>query len=221
MRVMVFSPHPDDDLIGCGGSIAKHLKNGNEVTVVYLTSGDSGGLDYSKKELMKIREKEAKSALSCIGVKNFIFLRNPDGYLEYNEDNVVEITKLIRDKKPNIVYIPHREDAHKDHQTTNILVTEAVGRASAPCFQECGNKPWSVSKVLGYEVWTPLASFQYIEDISEFIELKIKALSRHKSQVKAVKYDEAVRSLNKYRGLMFGGSEYCEVFQVLKVDKIF
>jgi len=47
--ILVFVPHPDDDMIGCGESIAKHIKQGNKVTVVYMTSGDAGSLNYSKK----------------------------------------------------------------------------------------------------------------------------------------------------------------------------
>lgn len=219
-RVLVFSPHPDDDLIGCGGSIAKHIKQENQVTIVYMTSGDAGSLKYSKEELTKIREEETEEAAKIFGLNDLIFLRNPDGYVEYNKDNLVKIISVIREKKPNLIYIPHENDSHKDHAKTHELVTEAIDRASGPWFQECKGKPWSVETVLCYEVWTPLQEVSYVENITDFIELKIKALEQHKSQIQDIRYDEAVKGLNKYRGVMTGKGKYCECFQVIKTNKI-
>ncbi len=220
MNILVFAPHPDDDLIGCGGSIIKHVRQGNQVTIVYMTSGDAGSLKYSKAKLGKIREKEAGEAAKILGVKNLIFLRNPDGYLEYEKKNLVKIIDIIRKRRPNLVYVPHREDAHKDHARTNEIVIESIGRAGGPWFQECKGKPWSVDAVLCYEVWTPLQEVSYVEDITKFIELKIKALKQHKSQIQDIQYNEAVKGLNRYRGIMTGKGEYCECFQVVKLNKI-
>jgi len=219
-KVLIFSPHPDDDVIGCGESIAKHIKQGNKATVVYMTSGEAGSLKYSKEELAKIREDEAKNAAKVLGVEDIIFLRNPDGYLEYNKENLIKIIEIIREEKPNIVYIPHKNDAHKDHKTTYELVIEAVVRASGPWFQECKKEPWLVEVVLCYEVWTPLQEISYVEDITDFIEQKIKAIRQHKSQIQDVQYDEAARGLNRYRGIMTGKGKYCECFQVLRINKL-
>lgn len=219
-KIIVFAPHPDDDLIGCGGSIAKHVKQGNEVTIVYMTSGDAGSLKYSKNELAEIREEESKKAREIIAINDLIFLKNQDGYLEYNKENLIKLIELIRKIKPNVVYVPHELEAHKDHQVTHELVIEAVGRASGPYFQECKGERWSVQTILCYEVWTPLQKFSYVEDITQFIDLKIKALEQHKSQIQHVKYDDAVRGLNRYRGIMSGCGKYCECFQVFKTNKI-
>ena len=219
-KIIVFSPHPDDDLIGCGGSIAKHIKQGNEVTTIYMTSGDAGSLEYNKEELAEIRQEESKKATEIIGLKDLVFLKNLDGYLEYNKENLIRLINLIREIKPNVVYIPHKFDAHKDHKITHDLVIEAIGRASGPWFQECKGKPWSVQTILCYEVWTPLQEFSYVEDITAFVELKIKALKQHKSQIQDIKYDEAVKGLNRYRGIMTGCGNYCECFQVLKINKL-
>lgn len=219
-KTIVFSPHPDDDLIGCGGSMAKHIKQGNEITIIYMTSGDAGGLKHTKNELAEIREKEAKEASKKLGIKDLIFLKNPDGYLEYNEENLVKIVTLIREKKPNLVYIPHKTDAHKDHMKTHELAVESIGRASGPWFQECKGKPWSVDTILCYEVWTPLQEISYVENIDKFIDLKILALKQHKSQIQNIQYNDAVKGLNRYRGIMTGKGKYCECFQVLKINKI-
>ncbi len=219
-RVLVFSPHPDDDIIGCGGSIARHLKVGNSVDIVCMTSGDAGSLVYSKAELAQKREAEAINAGKKLGLNNYIFLRNPDGYLEYDKKNLVEVTNLIRKLKPHIIYIPHENDGHTDHKTTYKIVAEAVGRAAGPWFQECDGAPWSVETVLCYEVWTPLQNVNYAEDISEFLNVKLQALREHKSQIADIDYVEAVEGLNRYRGIMKGKSKYCECFFILNTSHI-
>ncbi|MFH1308752.1 MAG: PIG-L family deacetylase [Patescibacteria group bacterium] len=219
-KIIVFASHPDDDLIGCGGSIAKHIKQGNKVIIIYMTSGDAGSLKYSKEELAEIRKRESKKALEVFGVDDLVFLKNPDGYLECNKENLIRLINFIREVKPDIVYMPHKFDAHKDHKITHELVIEAVDRASGPWFQECKGKPWSVKTILCYEVWTPLQEISFVEDITDFIDLKIKALEQHKSQIQEIKYDEAVKGLNRYRGVMTGCGKYCECFQVLKITRI-
>jgi N-acetylglucosamine malate deacetylase 1 len=220
MNILVFAPHPDDDLIGCGGSIANHINNGSEVSVVYMTSGEAGSLKYTKTELAKIREAEARDAAKKIGITNTIFLNNQDGYLDYNQANLAGLIEIIREHKPDIVYLPHENDSHMDHKTTYKLVTESVNRAAGPWFQECKGTPWVTGTVLCYEVWTPLQVIGYTENITDTIDSKIEALSLHKSQLADINYSEAVKSLDRYRGIMTGKGTYCECFQVLKINKI-
>lgn len=220
-RVLAFAAHPDDDLIGCGGSLAKHVKLGNRVSVCYVTSGEAGSLEHSREELAKIREDETKKAAEIIGLADVVFLRNRDGYLEYNEATLTQLVELIRKRQPHVVYVHHHLDAHEDHKVTSLLVNEAIGRAGAPMFQEYKGKPWSVETVLTYEVWTPLSSFNYVEDISEFMSIKTAALRKHQSQIRTIRYDEATEGLARYRGAMTGKGKYCEVFAVNKVTHLF
>jgi LmbE family N-acetylglucosaminyl deacetylase len=219
-RVLVFAAHPDDDIIGCGGSLAKHVKLGNQVSACYLTSGDAGSLDFPKKELTRIREDEARNAARVIGFRNLTFLRNPDGYLEYSKDNLKKLVELVRDRRPNVVYVHHQFENHQDHRTTFQLASEAVGRAGGPWFQECKGEPWLVETVLAYEVSTPLSDFNYVEDISEFIDKKIAALRKHESQIKNMRYDEAAHGLARYRGAMAGKGKYCEVFKIIEASNL-
>lgn len=219
-RVLVFAGHPDDEIIGCGGSLAKHVKLGNQVSACYMTSGEAGSLDYSKDELLPIREKEARNAAQVIGFQDLTYLRNPDGYLEYNKSNLKKLVELIREKQPNIVYVHHQSDGHQDHRTTFQLVNESLGRASTPTFQEYKGTPWSTDTVLAYEVWTPLPDFEYVEDISEFIDKKAAALRKHESQIKSIRYDEASEGLARYRGAITGKGKYCEVFKVIKMSSL-
>jgi hypothetical protein len=75
--------------------------------------------------------------------------------------------------------------------------------------------------MLGYEVWTPMTRFQYVNDVSAEIEAKLAALREHKSQLANVPYDDAVRSLNRFRGAMTERGVYCECFEVLKASRLF
>lgn len=220
--IMVFAPHPDDDIIGCAGSIAKHVQQGRRVRVVYLTTGDAGSLTCPKPELAKVRSKEAVQAAAVLGLveSDLIFLNNPDGYLPYSAENLVLLVNLIRKYRPSLVYLPHAQDQPKDHRVTHELVLEACRRAGGPWFQECSGEPWAAETLLGYEIWNPLSTVAYTEDITEFIDLKLKALQQHQSQLKAVDYAEAIKGLNRYRGIMTGKGNYCECFQVLNIAKI-
>ena len=141
MNILVVAPHPDDDLIGCGGSMIRHLRNGHPLTVTYMTSGEAGNLRHTKEDLTEIREREARQAAKILGIKELIFLRNADGYLQYNQDNLVTLINLIRQKKPEIIYIPHQQDKHGDHRTTYALAVEALRRAGVPGFRNVKAAP--------------------------------------------------------------------------------
>lgn len=216
VNVLVFSPHPDDDIIGCGGSIARHIQKGNHVAIVYMTSGEFGSLEHLPEDLARIREVEAAEAARSLGVTALTFLRNHDGDLKYNKENLHRIASLIRAKKPTLIYLPHSHDSVPDHQTTHRLVMEGCRRAAGPWFPEYGQQPWQVETILGYEVWTPIQSVGHSEDISNFISAKLEALQMHRTQTKFIKYDDAIQGLNRYRGIMTGKGDYCEYFQLIR-----
>jgi N-acetylglucosamine malate deacetylase 1 len=221
MNVLVVAPHPDDDVIGCGGSIAKHVSLGHIVHVVYMTSGDAGSIKIPKNVLGEIREREAVAAITVLGVTKHTFLRIPDGYVVVSDDILKRFIEIIRETKPNVIYIPHALDAHRDHKRTHKIVFEAVRRAGDEAFQECKGKPWRVGTVLCYEIWTPLQSVEYVEDVTPFMDKKLEALRKHASQISIVPYDDSVKGLNRYRGGMTGRGTFCECFQILRADKVF
>ena len=221
MRVLVIAPHPDDDAIGCGGSMVQHVQRGDTVNVVYVTSGEHGSPVYEPSELAKIREGEAGKGALILGVQQTTFLHQPDGNVGYSIEMVNHFIQLIRTEKPDALYLPHSTDGHKDHQQTFQIVMEAVGRAQGNSFPEWGGKAWNIETILGYEVWTPLTHFEYVNDITDVIEIKLNALREHRSQLANVQYDEAVRSLNRFRGVMTERGSYCECFEVLKVTRLF
>ena len=102
-RVLVISPHPDDESIGCGGTLRKHALDGDSVHVIFLTSGERGGHGRSLEETARIREQEAKTAASVLGVKHFEFWREPDSGLQATQRVVGRLRVRLREWKPDIV----------------------------------------------------------------------------------------------------------------------
>ncbi len=215
-KVMVFAPHPDDDILGCGGTLAQHTKKGAQVTIVYMTSGDAEKLSgVTGPELARIREEEAKKGAAKVGVSDLVFLRHPDGKLARSQEIVKEVAALILKYKPEVIYMPHKEDAHKDHQTTFWIVEKAIREVSTVGAHR-------IPLVLCYEVWTPLQKFTHKIDTSDFIEIKLAALSEHKSQLAGASntnYVDAVKALNRYRGIMTWVGQYGECFQQYAPEK--
>jgi N-acetylglucosamine malate deacetylase 1 len=216
-KTIVFAAHPDDEIIGCGGSLAKYA-NKNETTIVYLTSGDAGSLTYTKNELSEIRENEAKKAASILGINDLIFLRNSDGFLQFNKENLIKMTSIIREKKPTIMYTHSSKDMHPDHKTTNELTKQALFMAGSPGFQETNGKPWIPNIIYTYEIMTPFQTPQYFEDITQFMNLKLEALKQHESQ-KMLHCEDWVEGLNKYRGGTTGIGKYAEAFKILRISQ--
>lgn len=219
MRALVLAPHPDDEVVGCGGSIAKLSAAGHHVAVAYVTSGEAGSLDHSAAALAALREAEAVASCAVLGVGARHFLRRPDGYVAADAVLLAEITRLIRAERPDRLYLPHVAEAHPDHRVVGAVAVDAAGRAGGPWFADCG-APWRVATLLAYEVWTPLQQPSYFEDVSAEMETKLAALARHVSQTAEVAYGDAVRGLNRYRGAMSGLGTYVEAFQVLRTGTV-
>jgi len=226
--ILCFAPHPDDEILGCGGSLIKSLEAGREVYICYLSFGENGSPIYSPRELTLIRKKEAVSVSNFLGIprKNVIFLSIPDNEISrYNLLNTKQILKLIRTVKPDLVYLPHSKEKSSDHAEASRLIMRALDMAGSNNFIKFGKYPWWVGNVLAYEVWTPLEEYQYSEDISAFIEKKIQALKIYKSQtIESGNVSDFISEKGKYlsgwRASMTLG-EYREVFQVLRAANIY
>ncbi|MFA6422860.1 MAG: PIG-L family deacetylase [Patescibacteria group bacterium] len=206
-RVLVLAPHPDDDVIGCGGTIKKHIDNGDSVKVVFLTDG-SGGVAKKRhittvkerKDLTGERESEAKTAALILGVTETAFWRYHDGSLLLNNTSMKLLDTLFSDFKPNIIYAPSFLDPHPDHfETAKILAA----------FLEKKNN--FTGTIFSYEVWSPIYANRLVrlDDVAEF---KKQALLAHKSQIESRSYEQAIMGLAKYRAGMHDAGEYAEAF---------
>jgi LmbE family N-acetylglucosaminyl deacetylase len=217
-RVLSFGTHPDDIEIGCGGTEALLAQKGYEITHVILTSGEAGSDRLPPWEMAAIREKEAIESAKVIGACGVEFMKYPDGLTGFTREMKVDLIRIVRRLKPHILFVHERNESSLGHRVANELVLEAVQAGSGPWFQEAGGAPWSPEIVLGYEVWHPLGRYEFAVDISATLETKLKALACHRSQTAGVRYDEAVRGLARWRGVMSLSGGDAEVFEVIKAS---
>jgi len=208
MNVAVIAPHPDDESIGCGGTLCKHHAAGDSMFAVYLTSGELGLKSLPRKDAWKVREQEARSAARLLGIKKTFFLRAPDWTAGNEQERLAEeLRRLFSENPPDLIYLPHPGEWHPDHKISLAVVRAALHE-----------RPESHPKIWAYEVWTPLAHFDRVEDITGKMPTKLQAIRCHQSQLHDLAYDDAVRGLNRYRGAMAGRCRYAEVFQSLSLS---
>lgn len=204
MNVLIIAPHPDDECIGCGGTICLHADRGDKVSAVFLTSGELGLKHLPREEAWRIRETEAKRAGKTLGISELHFLRNRDWFLgEEIELAANSLFPILQRIKPGLIYLPHEKEWHPDHKASLPIVRDALAR--------CKNlKP----ELRAYEVWTPLSEYEHVENVTRVMSRKIKALRAHRSQLQEFDYAVAIRGLNQYRGVLAGKCKYAEVFAV-------
>ncbi|HMF18186.1 MAG TPA: PIG-L deacetylase family protein [Gemmataceae bacterium] len=203
MNVVVIAPHPDDEAIGCGGSICLQAERDNRVTVVFLTSGELGLKKLSREEVWKIREQEAERAAEVLGVADLSFLRRPDWYVGHAvEEAAAALRPVLEREAPRLIYLPHTQEWHPDHRACLPVVRRALESSDLP-----------IPTLLTYEVWTPLAQHDDGEDITSVMRRKLKAIRCYRSQLDQLRYDRAVRGLNQYRGALAWKCRYAEVFE--------
>ena len=124
-KILVLSPHVDDETIGLGGTLFKHKEIKNTMSLVYMTDGGGSTTDTSREELIAIRKSEGEEVKKAYGFENLYFLDEIDGELDFNKiDLINEIVGILEMEKPNIIYTPFLIDGHKDHvATTKVLIS--------------------------------------------------------------------------------------------------
>lgn len=217
---LVISPHPDDAEFGIAGTVAKWVREGKDVVYVSCTSGDKGTSDPDLKpaQLAKIREQEQKAAAKVLGVREVVFLRQPDQGIEDTPEFRKELVRLIRLYCPEVVASsdPYRKYIwHRDHRITGQVVLDAVFPYARdvhayPDLYEQGYQPHKVKELL---FWGS-PDINYRSDISETIEQKIAALMCHESQFDVVEMEKRMRE--RYKAAAETGYQYNESFH--KVD---
>jgi N-acetylglucosamine malate deacetylase 1 len=212
--VVVLAPHMDDETLGCGGTIARHVQAGAEVSVIFLTDGRHGGpgwagmsdleRDRKQRELIDIRKQEAQCAGKVLGVRSIVFLDAEDTRLHLD----TRVPELLRDilgrEQPTFVYLPSFLEQHPDHRAASGVLLAAV--AGTRLEFECR----------GYEVSTPLFPNRVI-NIDATIELKKRAIACYQSQLEQMDYLHAAIGLNAHRSMMLGGKagQFAEAFYAL------
>lgn len=130
LNIIIIGAHPDDP-DKAGGTAFKWARDGHNVLMVSLTNGDAGHQSIKAKQLAKIRREEAKKAGEVIGVR-YITLGNHDGQLMPTYENRLEVIRLIREQKADIVIFPRPYDYHPDHRYTGVLVLDAAYMVTVP-----------------------------------------------------------------------------------------
>jgi LmbE family N-acetylglucosaminyl deacetylase len=204
-RVLALAPHPDDESVGCAGTLRLLASSGAEVTVLFATDGESTrGAAAPAAEVAETRRAEARAACAILGVTPR-FGGGPDGALDDHIDALGEqIWAAVDHVRPDVVFVPWWLDGHADHR--------AVARALVSSPRTSAAELWS------YEVWTPLEPNRIV-DISAVVEVKERAIAAHRTAHLAFDVS-AVLGLNRYRsvhGLM--GRGYAEAFYAVPFDE--
>jgi LmbE family N-acetylglucosaminyl deacetylase len=194
---MSIHAHPDDQEFSVGGTLAKWAQAGCEIVSVIITSGDSGSNDPAKdgshkQELASLREQEQLSANAILGVKETLFLHYPDGELEPTIALRRDLTRLIRQYKPDTVATGNPEAwfygdeyvNHPDHRAAAQAACEAVfpsagTRLIFPDLLAAGYEPHDVRRLYIHGTEQPNTWV----DITDTMDLKIQALQQHASQI--------------------------------------
>ena len=194
--ILVVTPHPDDAEFGVAGTVARWTKQGKQVVYVVCTNGDKGTSDPDVKpdELAKIRQNEQWAAAEVLGVREVVFLENPDQGLEDTPEFRKQIVRMIRRYRPETVVTadPYRRYIwHRDHRITGQVTIDAVfpyarDHLAYPDLLEDGLQPHKVREML---FWAS-EDINYISDITDTFDLKLAALRCHESQVKSMKVSD-------------------------------
>lgn len=204
LDILAIAPHPDDIELGCGGTLAKAVANGQKVGIVDLTRGDLG-----TRGTPEIREKESKDAAKILGVQARENLGMRDGFFEVNEENKLAIIQVIRKYQPEILIASALEDRHPDHGRAAKLIKDAAFLSGLKRI-ETGQEAWRPKRVFHIIQWRSLQP-DFVVDITGFLDIKVKACLAYESQFYNPASDEpetAISSKNFKDSITYRASEY-------------
>lgn len=205
-RLLVLAPHPDDEVIGCGGLVAHHLRDRRQVRVIVATDGAQAGE-------AAVRELESRRALASLGEGASIdFLGIPDRQL----DGAVapRLREILLEFRPDLILAPAPIEIHPDHLALSRAFCELVQR------DETLFADLAVARVAFYEVGQPLRP-NAIVDISDVAEAKYAAIAEHRSQLTLRDYIAYARGLNAYRAMTLpAGARFAEAYYVIDLPSL-
>ena len=209
MRILIFAAHPDDEVLGMGGTIKK-LSNQNQVHLCIISEGATA--QYTDEKMIQKRKEACKKSSKILGIKNISFLDFPDmrldtiPHLEMNKSLEQVISKI----KPKMVFTTPHHDLNKDHQIvfdSTLISTRSITS--------------DVKEILTYElpgaVKTPFLHNRYV-DINKEIKFKINAFKMYKSEIENFPHPrsiKAIENLSIQRGIE-SGLKNAEAFQIIK-----
>ncbi len=221
-KLLVVAAHPDDELLGCGGTLFYYKKLGYKIKIIFLSDGESSRniSQEKKKNLILKRENQAKKVCKLCKFNPPIFGKFPDNKLD--SIDLLQIVKFIEKEikkfSPEIIFTHNEEDLNIDHK----IACKAVVTATRPstktfvrsiyCFETPSSTENNFSKIK-----VQFNPNLYI-DVSKFIEKKIKYLKIYKNEIRKYPHSRSLKSIKilaKYRGTQIG-AKYAEAFYILR-----
>ena len=213
---VVVAPHPDDETLGCGGTISRLITSGVKVSIL-VVSGHLPPL-YPKESFNKTYN-EAKSAFSIMGVKDYKFLEIPATYVHSMPISKLNssINQFIKLSEPELLLIPF-PDRHIDHRVifdSCVVAARPVGKSFPKlvlAYETLSETHWNVPGI------EPSFNPEFFVDISNHIDNKVSALNAYKSQIlnSPSRSIDACLSLAKFRGSQ-NGCKHAEAFKVIRI----
>lgn len=196
-NIVVIAPHPDDDVIGCGGMVRLHADNEEPVFAVYVTNGAGtpAGRARSKKTIIAIRKEEAVKGLKIVGGIGGIFLGYDSADIKggRRQDTVRDIFSVLMILRPNKIYVTSPFESHPTHLASTLVTLEAIKMV-----------PDYFPQLRGYSVWgAMLAPEEFLEtvDLTKVIDAKKRAIRAHESEIASHAYDEGAIGINRYNAV--------------------
>lgn len=196
-KILIISPHPDDETLGCGGIISSLVLAGAEVKIVLCTDD----CQHEKMEFSSssIRVNEFKTAIKVLGCEDALYIGARDGSLKENYNEVKDkIHLIIQDMKPDWIFVPYILDVNKDH---NVMV-----HIVANCIEDTAQL-----NVAMYEVWTPILYPNFYVNITEVFDKKILAAQCHQSQEEMYNIVDRLKGLSVLRASLLMKKKYNQV----------
>ena len=223
MKVLVFAPHPDDEILGCGGTMARHIAEGNEVDVCIVTRGKPPLYQIEKEIYDKWPHNlypEISRSHALLGISHTYFLELPAAMMEdiprYELNG--KISEIIIECKPDIIYMPHFGDMQKDH----ALTSQAIMVAVRPKYENVVQYVYAYETLSETEWNIPHVSNIFVPnvfvDISDYLPKKLEAMECYQSQIcdfPDPRSLDAVESLAKLRGSTMG-AKAAEAFMLIR-----
>jgi LmbE family N-acetylglucosaminyl deacetylase len=219
-RVLIIAPHPDDEVLGVGGTIARFASENSDVYVAIITKAVPP--DFTE-EVSQIDRQEALAAHQVLGVKETIFLSFPAARLDTvpHRDVNVKLFELIQKIRPETLFIPFVGDLHLDHQRVFLssLVAARPNHAEAPkviyAYETLSETNWNAPYII-----TNFVPNVFV-DISPYLETKLEAMRMYASQLKPFpneRSEESLRALATLRGSTvgrFAAEAFYQIRQIL------
>ncbi len=224
MRVLAIGCHPDDVEIACAGTLAKCVKRGDKVIVCHVSTGNLGHVIIPPDELTKIRAEEAKKAGSLAGIEVISAGFNDLDIYDNNKQARDKIVDIIKYANPDFIITHNPDDYMPDHTAVARLVFDASFTATLPNYKSKEKNP---AKLVPIYYMDTLAGVNFVPtefvDITEEIDLKLKMLNCHESQIVWMKdhdgidFPDMVKTCSKSRGYQCGvqyaeGFRFCNVY---------